>query len=345
MNREKLQDALKRVAPALGINVLIPAFRHFRIGDKILYATDGVMAIITNLDESAKIDCSVEGVPFYKLIQSLNKEKISLFAKDDKLIVETTSVEGTFAIPNKESLIDIPTLSDIDFIADFSESIIEAMKFCRFSVSDDETTGAICGIKIGKEYAYSTDRFRVARYKLETKNTIEMILPLKFCNYLLSIHKEISGYFLQDSKFYIELKDGTCAWTSVLIGDFPDLDSYFARDSKLQEVIFPSDIEDTIQRHISFQQAVSIMDQEITLQISKDVCTFVSISPQVGKLKEKIGLTQGSKEDFQMLVNPAFLKEIVNLCSGFYFDSEKHVVSFMTDNLEYIVKTREGLDD
>jgi len=341
VNREKLVDALEKVAPALGFNILVPEFHYFQIDRNRVQATDGVLLIDTSLPEDVNFSCAVPGVPFLHLLKNLNDEEVELVHKDDTLKVRTDRVKGTFTT----AVLKLKETADLQRAEKLSTDLpglLQGLNYCRFGVSRDETLGPCCGVRVDNNYILSTDRYRIARWDLEESCGVKNSLPLKFIETILKNQTAVSELYCQkDEQFVVILNDGTYIGTSVLVGDYPDLVQYFPTSDNYRGVDLDVDLQDVLERHISFLKNVVLVDKEISVKILKGKCIITSEDKELGTLSEELEISSSKEEEVEFTINPVFLRDIAPECSGFKYYAEKGLVLFEFKNLKYLVQTKE----
>jgi len=340
VNRISLVECLEKVIPALGINVLVPEFQYLQISGRRIQATDGALLIESTLPEGSDYGYfAVPGRPFYDLLRNLDKEEVDLIVEESKLKVKTNKIEGTFTILDKVNIKEVDIPNSLVSVEDFS-NFIQGLNYCRFGVSKDETLGPLCGVRVKENLLLSSDRYRITKWELKSSLSFECSLPVKFIDILLRNKNEIQkmGYTKNDT-FVVELKDGTFIVTAVLTGEYQDLLQYFPV-SEYKEIEFVDDQRDALEKHISFLKNVNLADKEVEVKISKNKCIFTSKDKELGILIEEVEIASSNSSEIEFSVNPIFLKDIMEICSGFKYYVEMGLILFETEKLQYLVQIR-----
>jgi len=343
INREQLVNVLEKVAPALGSNVLVPEFQYFQIDGDRIQATDGTMIIDATLLENTGLKCAVMGRSFLDLLKGLDKEEIELIHKESKVKVKTDKIEGTFAVLDEVKMenISFPSVRYEEVPLEISSDLIKGIRFCRWGVSKDEASGALRGVKIKDNLVLSTDRYRITKYELSNHLPFDCSLPSKFIDVLLRNEDEVSEMkYILGEKFVVRFQDGTIIVTAVLIGEYPDVLQYFPTTPS-EEVKFMGGQELAIERHISFLRNVDYLDKNIQVSIQGNKCILTSKDRELGELVEELEVSiERDCVDIKFDVNPIFLRDIIDLCSGFKYYSVEGLVLFEAGKLKYLVQTR-----
>jgi DNA polymerase III sliding clamp (beta) subunit (PCNA family) len=340
VNRKNLVDCLEMAVSALGTNVLVPNFQYIQINGDVIQATDGNVLITTWANVESLGNFAVPRA-FYDLLKNLTTEEVELIFKDDKLKVKTTKLVGTFTTVESSGIME---KNEIDAGYVFPESIpnfIEGLSFCRFGVSTDETSGSLCGIRIEGKYLYSTDRYRITKWELTDDLGFSCTLPVKFVDILLKHKNDISaevGYVPSNNTFFAHFTNADIV-TTVLPGDYQSLAEYFPKSSYV-EVVFDGEQTHSLEKHVSFLKNVNPLDKELLVKIVNDTCIFISEDPESGILSEDVKILNVKDVELEFSVNPIFLKDIMNICSGFKYFPDNGLILFEADNLRYLVQIR-----
>jgi DNA polymerase III sliding clamp (beta) subunit (PCNA family) len=350
LERAKLVESLEKVSPVLGSGDLVPAFKCFQFHGKDILATDGVMVIVTPFKEEVGLHCAVPGVQFLDLLRSLKGKEVILEHQDGKVLVKSSrgAIKGTFSTVEK---IDFPTWPKCEMVGSesgFSE-FIEGINFCRYSVSKDETTGVLCGVHIGGNRVYGTDRYRIARYDLDKKVFDNpCTIPLKFVSIMVRNKGSIEKIGLKGSEHLIvELKDGTVMYSGLLEGEYRDLNQFFpSADANFTTIEFPEKLSPVLDRHISFLRGVVPTDLVVRVTIEGNKCKMMSVDKELGMLEEDLDLVEEAGKELQFSINPVFWKEVSALCNEFHHtgDSKEgnELILFITDKLMYLCRPETG---
>jgi len=347
ISRADLIDCLRKVAPAIGVSPFVPEFHYFRISGERVQAFDGSMVIDATCRENTGLNCMVPK-SFLQLLETLDDDEVELICEENKLIVKTNAVKGTFAVLDKVKFEELVSFSDKNVDAYTSHNpeeaysdLVDALNFCRLAVSKDETSGAICGVRIARNYVLSTDRYRIMKWELKKPVPFECSVPLKFIDMLSRNKDEIDVVGCVDGeKLAAVLKDGTYVHTALLEGDYPDLLQYFPDSDDYQGVDFGSELDVTLERHINFLKDVDFTDKETSILIQKDKCILTTIHKELGVLEEEFDLLRPAEVEVKFVVNPVFLRDVVKKCSLMKYFVEKQLILFESKVFQYLIQTR-----
>lgn len=341
VNRIELVNVLEKVLPAVGINALVPEFEYFQIYQEKVQATDGVMLISTTLPVDVGFTCAIPGEPFLNLLRSLDIEDIELTYKNDSVVVRSDRVEGTFTVIPAANIREV-CLHGSAVPSNILSSLVSGLAFCKFSVSKDATSGPIQGVKVKGTQLFSTDRFRIANWKLSEEVPFECSIPLKFVNVIEKIQPAgISQVYYAEEKdeLIVMLQDGTYISTSVLQGEYPDLEQYFpGSEDEFMLFRFAENLPVLLERHIKFLSGVDAMDRAVFIEYKEGKCILTSRNKELGVLVEEFEVSK-IKGSVKFRVNPMLLRDVASLCSDFKYFQKKKLMLFEADSFRYITRT------
>ena len=342
IDRKKLVDCLRKLSSVLVSNPLVPEYGCFQIQNNMVWATDGEMVIFSFLPMDIGIQCSVPGMPFLHLIEGLKKTTVDIVRDGNQLNVlsNTGKIKATFAIFDVIERPEISVTSWVDMTVTEISSFVKGAGLCRFAASKDRTAGPICGVRLQEDRMISCNRYRVLRLCF-SKSFPEMVgtLPLKFIKILVKYKEEIKRIAcIEDSMFVAEFKDNTLIKTSLISGEYRDVEQYFPCTETFQEIEFGEDFGEVLDRHIEFLQEIRSLDKEIEIDIQKDVCIFTSKEKELGILREEISLAFPNSQGIKFVINPLLLKDVVKLCPVFKYFPDKELILFEKKNLSCIIR-------
>lgn len=339
-DRKELLNKLELVTLVINHSSFVSEFKNFHFNKETLTATDGTITLMTSSPLPEEI-FSVKADPFLNLLRNIKADEIKLKIKDDSLSVRTKKIEGKFTISTpRDFQIEIPAPTEISNCPD----LLAGIHLCSFGACKEKTSGAISGVRIEPTTIYSTDRFRVHRFKLEKNTYIPTItLPIKLTEILHKVKDEVKSYQFFEDKFYIVLKDNTTIESSILTDEYPELEQYFETldISKFVELKFTENLQTVLDKHLkSFLGNVDFYDKEIKFVVDGNTCILYSESKSGGNLLEEIEL-EDSIENCEFIVNPMLLSEVLQYGNGkFFYNSEDALILLDANKLQILIQTK-----
>lgn len=345
VNRENLLSCLERVAPVLVKNPIVPEYGCFHIYDSTVCSRDGDMLMVSTLPENMNIRCLVPGAPLLYLLRNLVDDEVEIVCEGDQLVVTANKVKGVFTVFGDMEKPEVISILSYKMSTSEISDFVNVVGFCRFGASRDLTEPALCGVRVEENKAFACDRYRVIRsYFVKPLSGLTCTIPLKFIDILVKYKKDVESIGrleegdVGQTRFVVRLKDGTMIRTSLISGEYRDVEIYFPSTDKFQMVEFDEDFEIVLDRHIGFLKEVNSLDKEIKFDLQKEKCILTSTSGELGTLKEELGMVFPIDEEIGFVINPLFLKDILKKCPGFKYFSDEKSVLFELGNLSYIAR-------
>ena len=341
IKREELIEALHIVHPAVGVKVLIPAYGGYKFQDGKVIATNGRTTIQKDIGDRLDFSCSVPTKPLSNLLEDLDAEEVSLLREEDKLIVETDRVVGELELILEEEKVEPIRIPKGAEWCEVNEDLVAALKRSEFAVSDDQTTGAICGIKIRADSVHGTDRYRILRCKLkEGSGFKDCVLRKEFARLIVKFAKEFLGILIEGNRAIFQTNSGVTVSSELILGEYPALDDLIPKADERFRIDLPEDLDAIIDKHIRFQQDTDDIDKKIYLKVEDHQCVLMTEDPRVGSLTEVVNLDQSMAKPTEFIFNPMFLKDTLKDYSEFYYFPDTRVMLLKAKDFEYAVKGR-----
>lgn len=347
VDREKLVASLERVMPAIGKVDSAPVFQCVDFRKLSLVTNDGVVAISTQMHREANphVLCFVPGQQLVTLLHSIPDDKVSVEQKGSFLIVksEKGKIKGKFTVLDEKEHVEVPEYKTTNNSKKLSV-FLDAVNFCRYNVSHDAAAGQFCGVRIDGDKVTSTDQYRISKYSLDSKVVSGgCTIPVDFINLMLKYRSEVLNVRIEGNRFVACLKSGTVISSSLLAGEYPDLEKEFPDgDTEFVFVEFPETIKPMLDRHIEFLRSATITSKYIEVVVDGKVCTVISRTEH-GELEEKVDLLQDVEVDkFGFSIDPAFWKDVCAICYEFNYADGK--ILFLTERLSYLCQEAVEVD-
>ncbi len=343
IDRALLVEDLEKVVPAVGTNVLVPAFQCFQFYGDVVVATDGVLVIENVLQQDCGLNCVVPASQFLKLLQGLRDKEVDIEENTEgNLTVKSVrgSLRGDFNVVSGIQRIPVPTC-DMAVLAECNDEkkiLFDALKFCRYNVSKDEANGIYCGIIIDGSCVYSTDKYRVARYTLsQPLFDVPVILPPKLVDILLRYQKSVLSMGLtEESQLVVRMTDETMMYSALLEGKYEDLNRFFPDETPELVAEFPESLCPVLERHIAFLKDIDPTSKTTKISIEGNICTVLSKDVNLGVLEESVELVGKEAQPVAFEVNPLFLKDVTQVSKKLYY--KDGLILFIADRLSYVCR-------
>jgi DNA polymerase III sliding clamp (beta) subunit (PCNA family) len=332
MNRKGLINVIKAIKPGLtkkDNTVELSEFVSFNDNEVVSYNSE----ISISYPYETGFMGSVKGDALLNILQKM-PDDIKIEIKKEKLVI---TKKGKNKITASLNLLPVQTNIWPEIPEEFEplpDNIIEAIKFCLFSVSPDPAMGALNCILLDQHGVVSCDNFRATHYSLELldkEDDRKLLIPLNLAKILINYN--IIKYAENDSWLFFEDDQGAIICCRKVEYEYPVKQVYGLFKSKGERINLPDDFKSVLDRSEILSQ-IDIENQKIVkMEILKNKL-IISSSGDVGAYKEEIKLDY-TGEDITILVNPVHMKHILNDCSEFILTESN--ISFKTDTFNHII--------
>lgn len=225
----------------------------------VVYTNNGSLKVECKLDTDIK--AAIKFDKFMSFVNSINSEEMDIEIIRDKVKIKADDISATFLIVDERDKSTVDLICNVEIIC--GVDFITALKECSLMVKNKfvGTSSSICGVivDVDNKYCYSSDTFRILRYKVHstiTDKKINFSVPIKFIDILWKYRSDIEGIYTNDDRSIIQLKTKSgMTFTSVLINkNIQDLSKYFNNDGPSFIIECPN-LNDIISRHSSINNA------------------------------------------------------------------------------------------
>lgn len=338
INVKELLAKLDAVAPGLSKKEILEQATHYIFsGERIITYNDkiSVSTPYTDITESF----SVKAEDFYKILKGISEETAHLQLKDNMIIITTDTTEAELAITTEETtVIELYKSLDIENqkpkkLKDPAE-FITALDFCKFCASKDLTADALFCVCIEGTKVMAADDIRVSVYTLKEKLP-KILIPATMLGELTTY--PLKEYAVAESWTHFFMENGTAFSCRTVDDDYPDMETFLKETTESEEVTpvaLPSDLKNILDAVIPMCKGDS--DMEKTVEVSYNHKDIVLVAEkETGKLKKTVKYNSGV--DVAFMINPIFLKDIMNKCDSFNLLADKSVIHFSTGPFNHII--------
>lgn len=332
IKRSELLKALSLVKPGLAKKEIVEQSTHFIFNKEEIVAYNDYICITHPFKTDFK--CSIKAEEFYKLLQSMKEENITVECGKD-MIVKINDKETRVGLSaTKEGKIDeyINQL-DIKNIKKWKilpKDFIQGVYLCMFSISKDMTSGTLSCLSIVDNKISSSDNLRISQYEMGDSIKNDLLIPLQSVVELVKY--PVTKYCLIDSWIHFKTDEGIVFSTRIMKGDFPDVGKFL--DLKGTKINLPKELQEAMQlTKIVVEDSLDIVDQKVELTIKKDIITCRG-DGKISWAEKDVVFSYKGKE-IKFLVNPLFLSQVLNKTTSVIVGEEKAL--FISDSFKHVM--------
>lgn len=328
MNKTDLLNTLNQLKPIITQKKSIDQTDQIVFKEDSIYASNGDMYVIKKF--SSPILGSVKGIQFISLISKLKEEEIDIKVKKNKIYINNANTKIKLNIPSEDELILPFDLSNIiiEGWKELPKNFIEALKIVSFSASKDPSDGVLTQLLINKENVLSCDRFRLSKYKLDTKMD-SFLLPSSTADKLTNY--SITEYRVEENYIYFRGDDIYIACLRI-IEEYPKTDHLFNIDGLQLE--FPIESKNIIDNVNILATAEADEDRFINIIGDENKLCFKG-EGLYGSIEETIETDKLNDTSFNIKVHPRHLKQILNLTNKVVIGDDK--LLFVGNNFKHVL--------
>ncbi len=339
MDKNKLIKKLSLVKLGLSNKEVIEQSTCFVFKDKKVFAYNDEIAI------SIPIDIGIVGA-----IQA--KELYSLLSKvKDKEIEFTQKYDSEINIKGKKFKSGIKLETEIKLPLDavlkvkgrwskLPDNFIEAVDFCKFSASNDESLPILTCVYIHNNIVQSSDKYRATEYMLSEDcfkksvlipaNSIEKLSKCDINEYIIK-----SGWIhFRNTKTKLQFSCRTLNSEEPYPTEI--INTILKKTKTSKTITFPEEIKDILNTAEIFTTSDFNQSAFVNINIKKGRM-FIKGEGVVGWYKEPIKIKYKDKEEINFMINPKFLTQILNHVNEVHVDVKNHKILFNNDNFIHTV--------
>lgn len=331
---------------------LLEQLTCFFIDDRFVRSTNGRLFTLIELDEGLGFSCFVPATVFYKTIRSIGDREISLAIEKDRLIISTNRVEAKLALshPDEATDIDEELISSVDDWTKLPKHFEEGLRLCSYAAAKDYSLGALAGVYVCNDAMYSTDRFRISRYRFGSSVRNAFTVPRRLAKAVCGLG-HLERFLFENDKIQfagpLQMGRGVIGGP-ICRGEFPDVRPFLERvddGENFFSVPVPDELREAAERQNILQEDLMELDYETRVTLDNRGVELYATHPRSGEIRDRVPL-RAERRIFpaSFLVNSAFLADVLKLCDEMFYSTTEPMVAFRTDRFIHLVRTREELD-
>jgi DNA polymerase III sliding clamp (beta) subunit (PCNA family) len=337
ISRQELTEALSIVKPGIASKDIIEQSTSFAFleGRVVTYNDEiSISHPIAGID----FEGAVKAEELYGLLSKLSKDEVTLTIEDDHELKVTCGrvkaglkMESKIQIPIK----DIP--ETFKKIKD-PQGFIKGLSMTRQACSNDMSEAKLVSVSLYPDgMMIGSDGYRLIKFqgqKLPIKDNL--LIPSTSCAELVKI-KPIK-IALDKGWIFAENKAGTVFAARYLDDTYIPLESINnIMKTKTKEVInFPDEIADILSRVSQFAKRKYILDEAVSIEISKGKIVLKAQSEDTGSwVEEKAKIDTNADLEFEL--TPSLFNDILKMTKTCELDESLTKVKFLGESWEYVI--------
>lgn len=325
VNRKNLRDILAYLRPGLGRKEIITQIGHFMFfPDSIVSFNDRIC--ISYPFNNTEGFFSIKGEEFFRLIDGINEETITITLKDNKI---TTKAKGTKSVMSTIAEDQNILPKDIETIRKGQKSwrplpsnFTEGLYLCSFSASPDLTKGIMACVGVIDGACYATDGSRMSAFILN--GILEEPLYIAASTAAVLSNFPVVEYCTDGNWGHFRTKDRLIFSSLLMWGELP-IDQMIEIFNHLQDLPHfpvPSELKYAVDN-------VVVLADEVTGTRGKAVTIFFREGEITVKAENEIGWVEKSFSckysgvSIKTRINSRFLSQILGKAATCCYDKNR----------------------
>ena len=302
-------SVLSKVKPGLAKIGLVEQFMHFLFtGEDVITYSD---KISVSHPFQSDVVCSVRAVELYKIILGISEPEFDMTLEGDKLRIKAKGTRASITISFDQQSIDLVKsfeLKKVDW-SPLPDNFNKGILLCTFSASRDVSQSFLHCILVKGDKLVSSDNLRVSRFILNGRIKGKYLLPLSSAIELGKFN--VIEYNVAHSWVHFRDADGVMFTSRIVLGEYPNVDSFFDVVDTGVEMIIPAQLKDILDTMTVMTGDQSVLDKNVSLSVIKGkmICRGES---KIGWLEKEIEIAY-TGEEFSFDVNPFFFFQVLEL--------------------------------
>ena len=284
-----------------------------------------------NVPLDVGFDAIVSSEEFFKFVKKCSGDEISMQLVDGEVIVESGKTKAGFKTASLFDKIPESTIDDVKTWMKVPDDFADALRFCYFSIIDDESLGVINCAYVKPDCVVSTDNIRITEMMFAKKaaKDFSFFIPKKLVIPIVDSGCQKIG--IVEGMVHIKTENGSIISMNKMIGEYPeDYRKLFAVEGGEMEM--PGTMIEAINHVSTIDSGLSdIQLMDVTIQKGEIVCR---VSGEKAWAEEKIVYTYKGKP-IKFTTSPVFMKDILPKCRKFTVGDG--VIFIKGDNFSHIM--------
>lgn len=214
-----------------------------------------------------------------------------------------------------------------------------AIKFAAMSASNDLINPIVQCVSVKSDGTIvGTNNFRLSFWDLGTTIPIkDTLIPADSILKILTINP--TSFISDDEWIHFKNDEGVIASCRVLYDNFPNVTPVLNKIKGGHSILFPDGINNALDKAIIFIEDDK-QAQTVSISYKSNYLSIDSESDSKGFYKERI-LMDADVSDFNFLIDPSFLKDILKRSKKCLLHTEQNIISFQDENWTYLAMLKQ----
>ncbi len=329
IEKDKLQDALAKVKPALANREMIEQSTSFAfMEDRVVTYNDEIS--ISHPVEGLNITGAVKAKALYEFLNKVKRKEIDLECEDNQVTI-TAGKSKAGLVFEQEVKLPVEEVGKIGKWKDLPKDFIAALKFCHPCCSKDMSRPVLTCVHVNGTAVEASDGYQIASYRVNDEvGKFQFLIPASSVRELVKY--DIKSIAKGEGWVHFKTADDTVFSSRVFDGEFPNITPHLT--VKGAEVEFPKQIVPILERARVFANSGMAQDMPMALVEINAGEVKISSKDESGWFEETAKIEYDGNP-IKFSANVEFLIHILNLVQACVVS--KSVIRFTGEAWTHVV--------
>lgn len=338
-NRKQLLEDLNKAAPGLADKEIIEQSTSFVFIDGYIVTFNDEIAVSFKSPFGTDVEGAVPAKELLGFLDKIEDKEIDVHTTKKELCIKGKGKKIELAIVKD---IELPLSEIINFNPDEVEWIdlaidtMEAIEFCKFSVSPHTIKPVLNSLHLNGDVVESCDNYRITRFFLDKPTFLDPILIQANNIKILPNYPELTKYAAYDGwAHFSDDKNNIVVSCRLLEEKFPKVGN-FITEGKIK-IDFPDGLDKSLRAAEIVLDRSTIDNEKVTISLKKDELILQSKGPN-GKYTEHVKYKNNKNKKYVTFnIHPTFLRQILKLMNSARLNTNANIINFSGEKFVHVM--------
>jgi hypothetical protein len=289
----------------------------------------------------SSFSCLISYEKLNSIVKELKGEKLDMVLKESQLRIESSNGKAGITKIEDSQVWDFIKSLNLHLIKKWGKlpsSFLSGLELCLFSVGKDFSSGPLSCIFIDGSNLYSSDNLRISYFSMGEEIGGKYLVPGNAISSLIKF--PVIDFSVNNSWIHFRTKEKAIFSLRLFEGSFPDCKGAFKDFFSIKKGIkvdLPQDLKELLPSLVIFREdGVTDMDMKASFQFKSGTLTCRSECSS-GWIERKVKKIKYTGKDFSFLINPLFLRQIIELSPTMLLEESGSRALFTSKNFHHLI--------
>jgi hypothetical protein len=319
----ELISALSKIRSGISTKGLVEGFGNYSLDSDFIRTYNDHICI--SYPFKTGVVASVNADNLNAVLNKIDSETVELKIVDNSLVIKGGNTKA--GLIKADGVKHIPINGEWK---DLPDDFLHGLSLCSFSAADTMSMGILYCVHVNKENLYSSDNYRISRYKLSSAISDTFLIPAKSAEEVAKF--KVNKYLLDESWVHFKSDLGVIFSCRIVAGVYKDVDRFFEVNGK--EFTLPENIKKYVDSSLVMADGKREFEKKIEMTLSKDQIILRG-ETETGWIESKVPCELELDESFKVEINPVFLNEVLNKSTSIIIRDGRAL--FKSENFQHVM--------